>query len=434
MPRLLMTSFIRLLPSLMWRMPSATDPALCAKCKGVRRLCGRPTCPILKRIIESLKVAHKVRKRVLPAATPPSVLVGEHGYPSVRLGPIAAPVRGEEAQQYEDYKGWWGRLSLEDIISIRASTIYSSFSLRVREARSRENRLLEATREAALSARPVDAEFVYAKPPRPSLSFNGMLAPVGLRGELNKLEIVENPIVPRRVDQLVYDTDAKVRDAIQELYRSGIDNYYITRLLSLGMLGEKNRRRLVPTRWAITAVDKMLGDLLLDRVRLMSEYPKLELYSAEYLGNRYLILLAPGPWSFEMVEIWLPRSVWVKESKPYIAVNYELWDGRWRRPGVDGGYYAMRFPVLEFLAEKKRQATVIAIREVTPNYYAPVGSWQIRESVRRALRSKPLTLEDVNEALREISKRIDTSVRLVVRESTILRSLLSPRIRLTDFM
>ncbi len=415
-------------------MPSATDPALCARCKGVKRLCGRPVCPILRRIIESLKAASKVGRRVLPAATPPSVLVGESGYPSVRLGPIAAPARGEEARRYEDYRSWWGRLSLEDIISIRASTVYSSFSLRVREARSGENRLLEATREAALSARPVDAEFVYTKPPRPSLSFNGMLAPVGLRGELNRLEIVENPAVPRRVDQLVYDTDAKARDAVYELYRSGIDNYYITRLLSLGMLGERNRRRLVPTRWAITAVDKMLGDLLLDKVRYMPEYPRLELYFAEYLGNRYLILLAPGPWSFEMIEIWLPRSVWVRASKPYIAVNYELWDGRWRRAGVDGGYYAIRLPVLEFLARRRRQATVVAIREVTPSYYAPVGSWQIRESVRHALRSEPLVLENVGEAVKAISRRLDTSAELVIKRSYILRGLLSPRIQLTDFM
>lgn len=414
-------------------MPSA-DPELCAKCKGSERLCGRPVCPILKRILEALKAAPQVSKRVLPASTPPSVLVGEWGYPIIRLGPIAAPERGEGARRYEDYRSWWGRLSIDDIIAMRASTVYSTFPLRVRDARSGRSRLLEATREAAISARPIEAEFVYAKPPRPLLSFNGMLAPVGLRGRLDKLLIAENPLVPRRVDQLVYDTDARARDAVYELYRSGVDNYYITRLLSLGMLGERNRRRLVPTRWAITAVDKMLGDLLLREVRLMPEYPRLELYFTEYIGNRYFVLLIPGPWSFEMIEVWLPRSVWVRSAKPYIAVNYELWDGWWRRPGVDGGYYAMRMPVLELLAEKKRQATVIAIREVTPRYYAPVGSWQIRESVRNALRSRPLVLDDATVALREVSKRLDTDVKLVVKESHILKSLLSPQIKLTDFM
>lgn len=416
-------------------MPSRVDPALCAKCKGARRLCGRPVCPILKRVLESLKAAPLLEKSELQAATPPSVLVGEYGYPVVRLGPVVAPAKGEEAAKYEDYKGWWGRYGLEDIIALRASTAYSRFELNVRKAGGGESGLLEATREAALSVKPVEAEFKYAKPPRPKLAFDGVITPVGLEGLLREMRVVENPVVPRRAEQLVEDWDAKARDAVFELYRAGADNYYVSRLLSLGMLGERARRRLVPTRWAITAVDKMLGDLLLEKVRGAPEYPALEVRYSEYIGNRYLLVLAPGPWTFELLEVWQPKSVWVRSAEPYVSVNYELWDGRARNPGVDGGYYAVRLPVLEHLSRVGRQATVVAVREVTPSYYAPVGSWQIRESVRHALLSPPVALpQNASELLGEMARRLETSLEKLLAWSRVLKRLVSPDVKLDTFL
>ncbi|MEM0458645.1 MAG: Nre family DNA repair protein [Thermofilaceae archaeon] len=410
-------------------MPSKLDATLCARCKGAARLCGRPVCPILKRYIESVKASPMLAKRELEGATPPSVIVGEYGYPSVRLGPVAVPEVGEGAKRYEDYRAWWGRLTLEDIIALRASTVYSSFTVRVRMARG-GNKLLEATREAALSVKPVDAEYRFVKPPSPRLTFDGLITPTGLRGWLEDIRIVGNPAVPRKVDQLVEDYGVKAREAVAELYRAGFDNYYLTRLLSLGLLGQLPARRIVPTRWAITAVDKMLGDLLLREVKRMPEYPNLVLHYSEYIGNRYAIVLAPGSWSFEMIEIWLPRSVWVKAGEPYIAVNYELHDGRARAPEVDGGYHAIRLPVLEHLHRVGRQATVVAIREVTPAYYAPVGSWQIRESVRAALSSPPVKLDSVEHALSELARRLETRVDIVVGKSRLLKRLLKPDARL----
>ncbi|RLE76661.1 MAG: hypothetical protein DRJ56_03815 [Thermoprotei archaeon] len=414
-------------------MVKRIDPALCAKCKGSRRLCGRPVCPILKRIESSVKVSSVIRRRELFAATPPSVLVGERGYPHVWLGPSVAPVSGEGAALYDDPEAWWGRMSLEDIIGLRASMVFSRFRARIADARRPSSRLLDLTRELALSARPVDAEYVFRKPPVPRVRFDGVLSPIGPGAELRDLRLAQNPVVPRKVDSLVDDRDATAREAAFELYDWGVSYYHIVRIFSLGMLGLKRQRRLVPTRWAITAVDSILGDRLLEKVREFEPVSDVELYRADYLGNRYAILVAPGAWSFEMIEIWLPRSVWVRGRKPYVTVNYELHDGKWRLPGVDGGYHAIRFPVLEALYRRRRQAVVVAVREVTPDYYAPVGSWQIRESVRRALASEPLRFASVEEALRAVSRIIETPVSVVLSKSHLLRFLTGQR-KLTEFM
>ncbi|HDD63811.1 MAG TPA: hypothetical protein ENF53_01430 [Thermoprotei archaeon] len=413
-------------------MVKRLDPALCAKCKGTRRLCGRPVCPILKRIENLVKVKNVVSKRELFAATPPSVLVGEQGYPYIWLGPNVAPLTGDSAVEYDNPELWWGVKNINDIIALRSSMVFSRFRLKVSKARSASDKLLDLTREAALSVKPVDAEYLFAKPPRPQLKFDGILSPIGPRARLVKMNIVDNPVVPRKVDNIVEDYDVLARDAIRELYQHGVSFYHIVRIFSLGMLGVKIQRRLVPTRWAITAVDSTLGDLLLKKVKEYKAINQIELYFTEYIGNRYVLILAPGAWSFEMIEIWLPRSVWVKDVKPYFTVNYELYDGRWRRPGVDGGYHAIRFPVLESLFQRRRQATVIAIREVTREYYAPVGSWQIRESVRHALKSKPKIFPTLVDALKSASKYIDTSINLIIRESYLLKLLLTQR-KITEF-
>ena len=401
---------------------------LCAACKGSRRLCGRPVCPILERVKYSLEVLPLVKGRTLFGATPPSALVGETGYPVVRVGINVPPLSGEGAAFYDDPQNWWGHLSLRDIIRIRARLVYSSTTARVRPT----SKLIDAMREVCLSSTPTDVEASFRKPPVPELRFDGIVAPRGPMGVVESLRLAENPRVPRQVQKLVDDADAEASDAVTELYRSGISVYHIMRLFTLGLLGRKRRRRLVPTRWAITAVDKIISDALLRKVRSMPEIADYEVYRTEYLGNRYSILLIPGPWTMEMIEVWLPRSVWVRGREPAIFVTGETHQGKLRGPS-DGGYYAMRLPVLEYLYSRGRQATVLVVREVTPSYYAPVGSWQIRESVRNALRGRPMRSGSLESALEALAEGLSASRSLLASHSSILRSLLSQR-RITEYL
>ena len=57
----------------------------CITCKG-RGLCGRPVCPILRRLEETAALPRIGRS--LEGMSPPEVFVGRHGYPLVRAGPL----------------------------------------------------------------------------------------------------------------------------------------------------------------------------------------------------------------------------------------------------------------------------------------------------------------------------------------------------------
>ncbi|RLF04296.1 MAG: hypothetical protein DRJ64_07110, partial [Thermoprotei archaeon] len=116
-------------------MPSRIDPTLCAKCKGVRKLCGLPRCPILLKLQENLNLERTIRKPILYAPSPPSILVGEKGYPFVRIGPNIVPIREGNIREFDDPTLWWGKKSIEDIIRLRSSLVYSSFILNVKNVR-----------------------------------------------------------------------------------------------------------------------------------------------------------------------------------------------------------------------------------------------------------------------------------------------------------
>ena len=386
-------------------------PYMCAKCKGSRRLCGLPNCPILLRLKEQLGIFERIKEATgIEAPSPPSLLVGEKGYPYVRVGVNLA--EGGDASLYEDPGSWWGRLGLLDIIRMRASMIYSYRVLKVRKA---SGRLAETIREAAMSVRPVDSEVLLSRPPRFTLRFDPLLKPVVFSAEVEKISLTSNPVIPRRVDSLVVDR-VKAREALKELYSRGFDVYYLQRLLSSGALGVE--KKFVPTRWSITAVDRAIGDYLLSKVKTFPEISGVEVYTSSYIGNNYILLFLPGPWFMEMVEIWLPNSVWVPGAEPYMTLIHEYSDGR--PSGQDGGYDAIRLPVLEHLYKRGRQARVLAIREVTPEYFAPVGNWQIRESVRAALGRSPERYGSLKEALEAIKTRLKTPVEIALSGSTFI--------------
>lgn len=384
-----------------------------------------PECPILVRIREQLKLERLHGLKELQSATPPSVLVGEYGYPHVRVG-VNLPLSGEgEPALFESPSRWWGRLSLYDIVRLRAGLVFSYSVMHVGNATAA---ILEAVQEAAASVKPVDSEAFFKKPPTFRMRFDPLLKPVGLSGHIEKLRLVDNPSIPRHVESFVSDR-VKAKRALIELYSYGFDVYYLQRLLTSGLLGVE--KKLVPTRWAITAVDKTLGDHLLRRVREYPEVADYEVYHSNYIGNRYTILLIPESWSMEMLEIWMPHSVWVPGDRAYISAIHEWGDGA--PSGEDGGYQAIRFAVLESLAKRGRQAACLAIREITPEYFAPVGNWQIREGVKGALQGKPIRARSVEEALQELSRLTLTPLSEILSRSLLLRSLRVQR-RLPEFL
>ena len=399
-------------------------PSLCARCKGYKRLCGLPTCPILERFRAQAAAAPRIRGGLVEGDTPPSVVVGEKGYPLVPvLYNVPPGVYGDRARWHDDPRGWAAAaVPLREIVGLRSSLVAPMLRVRVEKPWVLYEREVSL---AAVSEKPVDTEARLEKMPTPRLSFDGLLAPQGPAAPARELRVAGNPRVPRPLDRMIWD-DLRAEEAVRELYRAGLDVYTIIYAFSLGLLGRSRSRRLVPTRWAITAVDQVIGNALLREARSSGEVvDSYEVYHHCYLGNCFTIVLAPGAYQAEMVEVWHPLTPWTGTAKKPIV--YTITETPTKKMSMmDGGYIAARLAVAEHLARRRRQAAVLILREVTREYYAPVGNWHIRETVRKALSKKPVAIvSSLEEALEEAAR----FARSPEARASLLSSRLAARVR-----
>ncbi len=369
----------------------------CAECKG-RLLCGRSRCPLVEkfRFLRGLKI-----EREIEDPTPPSLFVGRIGYPSVYAGPLIAinvdPV-------YADSPWMWK--SIEEAIKLRVSLLRASKRVRIDAVRE-PDRFVSNIQELAAAYKPLDVEAEIIKVSRKT-EFDDVMQPMGYSAVVEKIRLTENPKIPGRVEKVCND-ELKASEALLDLHTHGFSTYYLQKIFSAGMLGLPENRRLVPTRWSITAVHSILGEEL---KKSIAEYPTLSdhlVFSYEHFGNHFEVILSPGNYFFHLVEMWRRKSFWSPKEDWFGADSEDITPKREYSP-LGGGYYAARLPVLEYLKKIRKQASAIVLREIKPSYYAPLGVWVVEEGVRRALRSKPIRCASFTEAFRIAASRIEIPV------------------------
>jgi hypothetical protein len=334
----------------------------------------------------------------------PSIFIGSHSYPKVNTG-VLSPQHLGDSSLLDSPKNWYQKgYNVEKVASLRTSLVNSKKKIKVEEA----DNFLTNTREVAMARKPVDIEVSLSDRPGSSIS-GGRVKPVSASGDVEDFLLTENPTVEKKLEHLYYDTDAKAETAVKELSQKGVDNYKIQQSLSTGMLGEEENRKLVPTRWSITASDDMISKQIRQRVKNYQQIGQIEYHTNSYNGNHFHIFLIPGNWEYELMELKRPGSVWNAAKNTYIAQNHEGYGGRTEYADeTSGAFYAGRLGVLEHLAERKRQAKVLILREVTPEYWAPLGVWIIRETVRNAFdnsgkENQPEVLENFEQIKWKIS-------------------------------
>ena len=368
----------------------------CRVCQGDIKRCRLAICPYLGRVREWFEGRKDLRTTNLFGASPPSAFVGSWGYPKVLVGPLVPPVRDEDTSILDASESWLG-YELAEILRFRLSLVRGKAPRRVAEARVPDS-ILSTVQEAAMAAKPIDTEMWFTKRPSLVSPFSARAPPSGPSADLTKIELASNPSVPRRVDDLVSDTDVRAGEAVSDLYEHGITQSQITRVFSVGLLGMKDRRKLVPTEWSITAVDDILAKGLVQEVRTFPWISDFEVTSASGLANNVAILLFPQAFMFEGLEAWNLAA------SPTPAHDHEFAGGRTRYPDqIAGAYHATRLPVLEHLAGRRRQAGAIVFMEVYEDW-VPLGVWRYRELARAALQKKPLRFASLDQADAELGR------------------------------
>jgi len=356
---------------------------MCLQCRGAKLLCGKPRCPIIVKAQAMAKAAVALSSPDVAGSSPPGVFVGRLGYPKVSIGPMVPPRFGDTTI-LDTPEDWLGR-PIEQIVDYRYSLIRGNTRANIIEARE-PGRLLTSLQELAMARRPVDSELKLTKAPRKILTLSEDTQPFGPSAPMERLKL-GNSTPDRRIETAYYDRDLKAVDAVSELYRKGVLVTRIQKAFSLGMFGNGPRRRMVPTRWSITAVDSTISLATVEKVKHYPTIDEYRVYGFSVYDNQYVAILLPEPWRFEWMEAWFPNTTWNQfTNEPYMIGDYEEYFGRTTYAKVGGCYYSTRLAVAEALEREGRQAAAVLLRETYPGYIMPLGVWNVRESIRAMMK------------------------------------------------
>ena len=345
---------------------------------------------------ESLsKYGHLFSSDSLSGTSPPSVFVGSYGYPKVSVGPMVPPIHGDTSILDSPEK-WKGK-SLEEIVNFRLNLIRGVKKIPNEQT---DGRYIESLQEVTMSSKPTDSDLLFQKPTSPKVSLDGEGAPFGPVGEIKSAKFSGTSSV-KSIEKIFYDKDLKAQDAVMTLYNSGIEISKIQKCFSIGMMGQK--RKLVPTKWSITATDDIISKSLTGEVLDYGLIDSYKIFSYEHLGNSFSVVLFPHRWIYEMIEAWYSNGILGFGS------DHEDARGIHHPPAIAGAYFAAKLGVLEYLSEKKIQAGVIILREIRPEYAIPVGVWQVREGIREAMKQKPTLSDNFDDALHLASQKMSVS-------------------------
>lgn len=371
----------------------------------------------------------KLSLGTIDGSSPPSIFVGRYGYPKVRIGPMIPPLHGDTT--ILDRTELWTGKSIEEIANYRLSLVLGTMNVNVHDISS--SRYLENMQELAMSERPAEAEATFEKRPvadahmQKEIRLDHEATPFGPAAPLRGFN-VSSLSADQRIETAYYDTDLRAAEAMMELYRRSVEISIIQRVLSMGMLGVKKKRKLVPTRWSISATDDIISSMLVKEIAMNPTIDLFEVTRYSHLANYYSIILIPNHgWIFEMIESWFT-------SRGQVATGADNEDERGlnHNPTIAGAYFAARLAVAEHLARRHKKAGAIVLREIHPNYVMPLGVWQIREGVREALKNPPQKFERFDHAMSFACSYMSVSKNEIVQKSWLWKSF-KGQTKISDF-
>lgn len=331
----------------------------------------------------------------LSGSSPPSVFVGSYNYPKVNVGPMVPPIHGD-TRILDAPERWIGK-SLEEIVNYRLNLIRGIQKVPVNDP---TGRYIENLQELAMSKEATDSDVQFVKATSPVGLIDGYSAPFGPVGEIKSVKF-SNSVSERPIEKLYYDRDVLAADAVLKLYNSGIEISKIQKCFSIGMFGKK--RKLVPTRWSITATDDIISKSLINETLDYSIIDSVRVFYHSHLGNSYSVLLFPHRWIYEMTEAWWSNGVLGFGSDGEDARGID------HPPAIAGAYFAAKLAVGEYLMKNGIQSGCVIFREIRPEYAIPVGVWQIREGVREAMKQKPVIVDSFEKGLDVAAKPMSVS-------------------------
>lgn len=368
----------------------------------------------LKKLTENIQMKSVKVGKDLEGSTPPSVFIGRWSYPKVYAGPMMV---GETGDTYimDSPESWIGENKTQDeIINYRMNLVRGKQLIKIDDL---ENPFVEKLQDISLASKSIDSEAQFKKRPRGAvLSEDSM--PHGPSAAIEKFDI-DAVRWDKQLEKTFYDTDLRASEAVTKLHDKDVPFSAMQKAFSVGAIGTRYKRKLVPTRWSITACDSTLADEFLKEVRRFDQIDTYRVYEYGSLKNYYTIILTPTEWQYE----WYEAFIKLMNKEELIFSDYEKNSGKKEYSTVGGCFYTCKMTVLDALRREKKQAGLIVLREAYEGY-VPLGVFNVRENIKEAMQLPYKEFETLKGALAYCGTKLKLPISRYVKTGTLLNDML----------
>lgn len=368
----------------------------------------------LQKLTEQIQMKSVKVGKDLEGSTPPSVFIGRWSYPKVYAGPMMVGETGDTSIM-DSPESWIGEhKTQEDIINYRMNLVRGKQLIKITDL---ENPFVEKLQDISLASKSIDSEATFGKRPRGALLTEDSM-PHGPSAVIEKFDI-DAVRWDKQLEKTFYDTDLTAREAVLNLHNKDVPFTAMQKAFSVGAIGTKYKRKLVPTRWSITACDSTLADLFLKEVRKFDILDTYRVYEFGSLNNYYIIILTPTEWQYE----WYEAFIQLIGKEELIFSDYETNTDKKEYSSVGGCYYTSKMAVLDALVKEKKQAGLIVLREAYEGY-VPLGVFNVRENMKNAMSNPYKEFETLKDALKYAGTKLKIPISKYVKQGTLLNELL----------
>lgn len=368
----------------------------------------------LQKLTEQIQMKSVKVGKDLEGSTPPSVFIGRWSYPKVYAGPMMVGETGDTSIM-DSPESWIGEhKTQEDIINYRMNLVRGKQLIKITDL---ENPFVEKLQDISLASKSIDSEATFGKRPRGALLTEDSM-PHGPSAVIEKFDI-DAVRWDKQLEKTFYDTDLTAREAVLNLHNKDVHFTAMQKAFSVGAIGTKYKRKLVPTRWSITACDSTLADLFLKEVRKFDILDTYRVYEFGSLNNYYIIILTPTEWQYE----WYEAFIQLIGKEELIFSDYETNTDKKEYSSVGGCYYTSKMAVLDALVKEKKQAGLIVLREAYEGY-VPLGVFNVRENMKSAMSNPYKEFETLKDALKYAGTKLKIPISKYVKQGTLLNELL----------
>ena len=368
----------------------------------------------LAKLTEQIQMKSVEVGKNLEGTTPPSVFIGRWSYPKVYAGPMMSSQMGDTSIM-DSPESWIGENKTQDeIINYRMNLVRGKQLIKIDDL---ENPFVEKLQDISLASKSIDSEATFKKRPRGSMLTEDSM-PHGPSATIEKFDI-DAVRWDRQLEKTFYNTDLKAVDAVVNLHNKDVPFTAMQKAFSVGAIGVKSNRKLVPTRWSITACDSTLADEFLKEVRKFEILDTYRVYEFGALNNYYIIILTPTEWQYE----WYEAFIKLMKNEELIFSDYETNGGKKEYSIVGGCYYTAKMAVLDHLLKIKKQSGLLILREAYDGY-VPLGVFNVRENIKEAMMLPYLEFETLQDALKYSGTKLRIPISRYVKQGTLLNEML----------